>query len=128
MSPATSMCGPCSPTVMLCVMFCVCLFFLLSCQLWCLINYDDDDRICDKDNLQNEVSEIYRIFTDLRYPEWFIHDAHMSARRTFFTTNRNKREKPKKCLVLPYNEGLKGFKRVCSKEGVGVAFTYPNTR
>ena len=30
-------------------------------------------------------------------------------------------------MVLPYDEGLKGFKRVCSEEGVGVAFTYPNT-
>ena len=59
-------------------------------------------RICDKDNLQNEVSEIYRIFTALRYPEWFIHDAHMSARRTFFTANRSKKEKHKKCLDSVY--------------------------
>ena len=73
-------------------------------------------RICDKDSLQNEVSEICRIFTDLRYPEWFIHDAHMSARRAFFTANRSKKEKHKKCLVLPYNEGLKGFKRVANEK------------
>ena len=84
-------------------------------------------RICNAETLGEEIATIHRIFTELRYPEWFIHDAHMAARKTFFRTAREKRETPKKCLVLPYNEGLTGFKKVCHEEGVGVAFTYPNT-
>ena len=84
-------------------------------------------RICNSETLGDEILNIERIFANLRYPEWFVHDAHMSARRTFFMKNKEKRETPKKCLVLPYNEGLTGFKKVCHEEGVGVAFTYPNT-
>ena len=84
-------------------------------------------RICNTETLGEEISTIQRIFAELRYPEWFTHDAHMAARKTFFATSREKRETPKKCLVLPYNEGLTGFKKVCHEEGVGVAFTYPNT-
>ena len=84
-------------------------------------------RICSPETLESEISNIRSIFASLRYPDWFIHDAHMSARKTFFKQSRDKREAPKKCLVLPYNECLTNFKKVCHEEGVGVAFTYPNT-
>ena len=84
-------------------------------------------RVCDAGTLQEDIITIQKIFSELRYPEWFIHEAHMSARRTFFATSRQKKEVPKRCLVLPYNEGLASFKRACHGEEVGVAFTYPNT-
>ena len=84
-------------------------------------------RICSPETLDDEILNIQRIFTELRYPEWFIHEAHMAARKTFFTKHRDKREVPKKCLVLPFNEGLTSFKDICRREDVGVAFTYPNT-
>ena len=84
-------------------------------------------RICNSDKLQDEIEHIQGIFTELRYPEWFIHDAHISARKTFFKKGNTTREPPRKCLVVPYNEGFRGFKKVCQQESVGVAFTYPNT-
>ena len=52
-------------------------------------------RICDAETIEDEITQIYRILTDLRYPEWFIHDTHMSARTTFFTRSRGKKDGPK---------------------------------
>ena len=46
--------------------------------------YSSHDKLIKKTVISGMFEHIQRIFTELRYPEWFIHDAHMSARKDFF--------------------------------------------
>ena len=48
-------------------------------------------RICDAETLGDEITQIYRIFTDLRYPEWFIHDARISQGLHFSTEAKERK-------------------------------------
>ena len=83
-------------------------------------------RICSPQYLDEEVLQIFSIFKDLKYPEWFIKKAHLKARKTFYTPNNHNRQ-DEKYISLPYINGLENLKQLAHSDKLKVAFKYNST-
>ena len=83
-------------------------------------------RICSPQHLDEEISNIFNILKCLRYPDWFIKNAHFKARRTFYSPNINV-NRVKKYISVPYISGLDKIKEIMHKKNFNVAFKYNST-
>ena len=78
--------------------------------------------ICSPEFLNDEIDFIYKVFNNLAYSNYYIHKAHMNARKTYFKTNNNSdNNNPSKYLVLPFSSDLKLIKTLLNKNNIQIA-------
>ena len=83
-------------------------------------------RICSPQYLDSEISSIWKIFLDLKYPDWFIKECYFKARKTYFvppaTTGVHK-----PYISLPFIPELEVVKTVNKDLDVNIAYKYTST-
>ena len=86
-------------------------------------------RICNPNFLDNEVSTIIDIFSDLKYPKYLINKAHMKALKTFYSTSNKTpfNEERKKIISVPFNYTFNHLDQLLKDSNFKVVFKYPNT-
>ena len=85
-------------------------------------------RVCNPQFLDEEINVIYKIFTNLFYPKWFIDKAHRKSRKTYFKTNSVQEDSDyKRCIVFPFNQNLKFLNNVLKESNYKLAFNNPGT-
>ena len=85
-------------------------------------------RTCSPQFLDEEVNNIFEIFSKLSYPKWFIEQGHKKARKTYFQINsKSDDDQFKNCIVLPFNQNLKFLKSILKDTEFKLAFNNPGT-
>ena len=86
-------------------------------------------RICNPNFLDNEVSTIIGIFSDLKYPKYLINKVHMKVRKTFYSTSNKTpfNEERKNIISIPFNYSFNHLDQLLKDSNYKVVFKYPNT-
>ena len=86
-------------------------------------------RICSDAHIDNEIKNIYEMFTKIGYPRFFIDQALSAAKTKFFAPTQpiNEENSRKNLLIVPYNASLDHHVPILKKAGIDLVFTYPNT-
>ena len=87
-------------------------------------------RICSPTFLDAEISTLYKIFEELKYPKHVIDKAHNKARRNFYSLSNNNDEfnsQRKRIVCLPYASAFENFNHILKDSDLKVVHKFPNT-
>lgn len=86
-------------------------------------------RICSPCYLDDEILKVKEIFASLKYPLYVIDEAHIKARKTFYSQSSNGtfNTHNKRILCLPYSKHISKLAPIFRTSPYQVVFKYPST-
>lgn len=84
-------------------------------------------RVCSPEFVDNEISKIYEISSNLKYPRYFVDKSLDMAKKTYHNMNNKEKYCTKNLLVLPYHNNFVELPSVLKNLNINVAFKNTNT-
>ena len=84
-------------------------------------------RICSPEYVDEEIDEIYRIASKLKYPKRYIDQSLVRAKKTFYNVKVREPYDFSNLLVLPYNDNFSKISSLLKDFKVNVVFRSSNT-
>ena len=81
-------------------------------------------RICDPEHIDDEINHINQIAKKLCYPNEYINNCWMQARKTFYQIGDQQLFNLRNIHSLPYHHELKPITRILKSLDINVAFKY----
>ena len=81
-------------------------------------------RVCDPEHIDDEINHINQIAKKLCYPNEYINNCWMQARKTFYQIGDQQPFNLRNILSLPYHHELKPITRILKSLNINVVFKY----